>query len=120
MCDARVLWGGNEAIAALRALPLAPTATELVFPDRFSLAAMSAEAVLALDDAGLDRLRERFYRDVVPFGGQACSSPRILAWIGDRSVQVRNDAVIISAGGILPTEFLRKIGLEVATKYGTA
>jgi thioredoxin reductase (NADPH) len=31
-----------------------------------------------------------------------------------------NDAVIVSAGGVLPTEFLRSIGIEVETKYGTA
>jgi thioredoxin reductase (NADPH) len=31
-----------------------------------------------------------------------------------------NDAVIICAGGILPTGFLREIGIEVETKYGTA
>jgi len=31
-----------------------------------------------------------------------------------------NDAVIISVGGLLPTEFLRRIGIEVETKYGTA
>jgi thioredoxin reductase len=35
--------------------------------------------------------------------------------------QVRpNDAVIVCAGGILPTQFLRGIGIEVETKYGTA
>ena len=32
----------------------------------------------------------------------------------------RNDAVIICAGGILPTDFLRSMGIEVETKYGTA
>ncbi len=31
-----------------------------------------------------------------------------------------NDAVIICAGGILPTPFLKEIGIEVETKYGTA
>ncbi len=31
-----------------------------------------------------------------------------------------NDAVIVSAGGILPTPFLKQIGIEVETKYGTA
>jgi thioredoxin reductase (NADPH) len=34
--------------------------------------------------------------------------------------QVRNEAVIVSAGGVLPTDFLRSIGIEVETKYGTA
>jgi len=31
-----------------------------------------------------------------------------------------NDAVIICAGGILPTGFLKDVGIEVETKYGTA
>ena len=31
-----------------------------------------------------------------------------------------NDAVIICAGGILPTGFLKNIGIEVETKHGTA
>lgn len=39
---------------------------------------------------------------------------------GDKVLEVRNDAVIISAGGVLPNEFLRSIGVEVETKYGTA
>ncbi len=35
-------------------------------------------------------------------------------------MKVDNDAVIISAGGVLPNDFLRSIGIEVETKYGTA
>lgn len=36
------------------------------------------------------------------------------------TVNLRNDAVIISAGGVMPTEFLQRIGIAVETKYGTA
>jgi thioredoxin reductase len=36
-----------------------------------------------------------------------------------RSEEIPNDAVIVCAGGILPTGFLEKIGVEVETKYGT-
>ncbi|HEY0748467.1 MAG TPA: NAD(P)-binding domain-containing protein [Steroidobacteraceae bacterium] len=36
------------------------------------------------------------------------------------NVQIPNDAVIVSAGGILPNDFLRSIGIEVETKRGTA
>lgn len=36
------------------------------------------------------------------------------------TIEIRNDAVIVSAGGILPTEFLKKVGITVETKYGTA
>ena len=37
-----------------------------------------------------------------------------------QELKVNNDAVIVSAGGILPNDFLRSIGIEVETKYGTA
>ncbi|MDQ1363336.1 MAG: thioredoxin reductase [Pseudomonadota bacterium] len=39
---------------------------------------------------------------------------------GEQVFCIRNDAVIISAGGVLPTEFLKKAGINVETKYGTA
>jgi thioredoxin reductase/ferredoxin len=37
-----------------------------------------------------------------------------------RDVRISNQAVIVNAGGILPNDFLRQIGIEVETKYGTA
>jgi thioredoxin reductase (NADPH) len=37
-----------------------------------------------------------------------------------KAITIRNDAVIVSAGGVLPTPFLREIGILVETKYGTA
>ena len=36
------------------------------------------------------------------------------------TLEIANDAVIVCAGGILPTGFLQKIGITVETKYGTA
>ena len=37
---------------------------------------------------------------------------------GDKSVQMPNDIVIVSAGGILPNDFLRSIGINVETLHG--
>lgn len=37
-----------------------------------------------------------------------------------RTDEFPNDSVIVSAGGVLPTDFLRSIGIEVETKFGTA
>lgn len=34
--------------------------------------------------------------------------------------EIANDAVIVSAGGVLPNDFLRSMGIDVETKYGTA
>ncbi len=38
----------------------------------------------------------------------------------DGSDVIVNDAVIVQAGGVLPTALLREIGVTVETKYGTA
>jgi len=35
-------------------------------------------------------------------------------------IEIKNDAVIVSAGGILPTPMLKSMGIEVETKHGTA
>ncbi|HEY2276292.1 MAG TPA: hypothetical protein VGH61_12380, partial [Steroidobacteraceae bacterium] len=34
------------------------------------------------------------------------------------TVNFENDAVIVSAGGVLPSEFLKRIGITVETKRG--
>jgi thioredoxin reductase len=39
---------------------------------------------------------------------------------GGKKLNLKNDAVIVCAGGILPTQFLKDLGVQVDTKYGTA
>jgi len=36
-----------------------------------------------------------------------------------REFEIENDTVIVNAGGILPTGFLRSLSIEVDTKFGT-
>jgi hypothetical protein len=38
----------------------------------------------------------------------------------ERELKIPNDAVIVCAGGILPTPFLKKVGVQVEAKFGTA
>ena len=40
--------------------------------------------------------------------------------VGDNKETIKNDGVIVCAGGILPTPFLKQIGIEVETKHGQA
>lgn len=41
-------------------------------------------------------------------------------WHEGHSMQLTNDVVIICAGGIVPSGFLKSIGIDIETKYGTA
>lgn len=84
-CDVRVLWGGDAAVTTLRRIPLPPHAIELVFPDRFSATALGVDAVAALGDPERDALADRFANDAFWFDQRACSSPRLVVWIGDES-----------------------------------
>ncbi len=83
-CDVRVIWGGVETVRAIRAIPLAPRATEIVFADRYSFAVLRAGAYLALDPAGRAALADKFFNDTFWFDQMACSSPRLVVWHGDR------------------------------------
>ncbi len=82
-CDLRVVWGGDRTIELFRKFPLGPRASELAFPDRFSLAALDASAVAALNDEDLAQLAEAFFRDAFWFDQMGCSSPRLVVWTGD-------------------------------------
>jgi thioredoxin reductase len=37
----------------------------------------------------------------------------------ERAAKIANDQVIVCAGGVLPTDFLRRAGIHIETKYGT-
>jgi len=36
-----------------------------------------------------------------------------------KETEIPNDGIIVCAGGILPTPFLKQIGIEVETRHGT-
>ncbi len=89
--DLRIIWGGDGTIAAIRKSALAPAARDLVFADRWSLMALGAETVAALDEPGLVAIAERVFDDVFWFDQMGCSSPRLCVWVGsvDAAKQAR-------------------------------
>lgn len=48
------------------------------------------------------------------------ASDKVVINAGDEELSLDNDAVIVCAGGILPTGFLKSLGVTVDTKFGTA
>lgn len=83
LCHTRVIWGGDNTVNAVRRIPLAPMASELVFPDRFSLALIKAAAFNKLEQAAVMQLVQQFYNDAYWFDQLACSSPRLVVWHGE-------------------------------------
>ncbi|BAL97470.1 acyl-CoA reductase [Rubrivivax gelatinosus] len=81
-CDVRVIWGGDATINTFRSIPLNPRATELAFANKFSLAVLDASSVANAQDRATRQLAANFYNDVYWFGQMACSSPRMVIWLG--------------------------------------
>jgi len=83
IADARVIWGGDQSIAEIRAVPLPAASTELTFADRHSLAVIGASGWLAFSDADREERTRRFLNDTLSFGQMACSSARKIYWLGN-------------------------------------
>lgn len=83
LCHLRVIWGGDESVRRLRAIPVNPLASELVFANRYSLAVLNARAVIEASEEDRAKLAARFYNDSYWFDQMACSSPRLVVWVGD-------------------------------------
>lgn len=106
LCDVRVIWGGDETVHRLRAYPLSAEARDLTFPDRYSLAAISAEQYLNLGAPERDALVAAAYRDLYVFDQAACSSPRLIVWVG-------GGHVCKEAG----SDFYQRLSIYAASRY---
>lgn len=80
-CDVRVIWGGDETVKYFRTKhPLKPLSTELAFPNRFSFSVINIEKLDNVED-----LAKKFYNDAFLFSQQACSSPKVIFWVGKKN-----------------------------------
>jgi thioredoxin reductase/Pyruvate/2-oxoacid:ferredoxin oxidoreductase delta subunit len=111
-----VVGGGDSALEAATSIAEQP-GTRVVLSHRsesFSRAKLrNRELVAAAEKTG--RLKVLFESKVNRIGPQDVEIEQ-----KGRRMRIRNDAVIVCAGGILPTAFLKSVGIEVETKYGTA
>lgn len=80
MCDLRIVWGGNQTIADLRKSPLSPRSGEITFADRYSLAVIDSDRYISIDNK--EKVAEDFYNDTFVSDQNACTSPRIVIWMG--------------------------------------
>lgn len=81
-CDVRVIWGGDSTIREIRKSGLPPRAGEITFADRYSLCVIDAEEYMAVADK--DRLAMDFYNDTYLTDQNACTSPKLVCWLGEK------------------------------------
>lgn len=79
-CHMRIIWGGNDTIDIIRRSPLPPRAAEITFANRFSVCLIDADKYLS--DYDPKKTAHDFYIDTYLTDQNACSSPRIIFWLG--------------------------------------
>jgi len=80
-CDTRVIWGGDRSVAEIQESP--SSGNDIVFPNRRSMAVISAGAVL--EEKDIEDTIRNFYNDTYLTDQNACSSPGIVCWLGNSS-----------------------------------
>lgn len=81
LCDVRIIWGGDKTIEELRKSPIRSRAIDVTFADRYSLAVIDSDEYLEILDK--DRFALDFYNDTYLSDQNACTSPRVVVWIGN-------------------------------------
>jgi hypothetical protein len=87
LADVRVVWGGDATIAEMRESPLKPRASEVAFADRHSIAVINADAYLESGDKM--KIAQDFYNDTYFTDQNACTSPKIIFWLGKRKEEAK-------------------------------
>lgn len=80
--NVRVVWGGDNTISEVRRSLLPPRAAEITFADRYSIAVISSKAVN--DCENMRQVANDFYNDTYLYDQNACSSPRLIYWFGNK------------------------------------
>ena len=80
ICDVRVVWGGDATIAEMRSSALRPRAGEITFADRHSVAVIDSDKYM--EESNKDAIAVAFYNDTYYTDQNACTSPRVIFWMG--------------------------------------
>lgn len=85
LCDGRVIWGGDKTIKLFEQMPMYPGSVTLTFPDRSSIALFDVSWMMAQEEEGLRQMAYGFYKDTLQMDQNACSSPKVIFWIGEET-----------------------------------
>lgn len=79
-CDLRLIWGGDDKVNTVSRTNIRPDGLSIGFPDRKSLAIISAGVYKQADDIERDKIVVQFFNDMFWFDQMGCGSPRLLIW----------------------------------------
>lgn len=89
ICNARVIWGGDQTITNIRKYFIKERTKDITFADRYSLCILGADKINKLNNFELKNLARRFYNDTYIVDQNACSSPHLILWLGNKTRSIK-------------------------------
>jgi thioredoxin reductase (NADPH) len=114
-CRVLVVGGGDAALEAALAVAEQPGATVTLSYRGEAFSRAKEKNRQRLDAAvAAERIQVMLKSQV-----QRIDADKVLMALAGEVVELPNDAVIVCVGGVLPSGFLKQIGIDVETKFGT-
>lgn len=85
--DVRIIWGGDKTIEEIRRSPIPVKGKEIVFADRYSAAVIDSDSYLQCENK--NRLAGDFFNDTYLNDQNACTSPRLVMWLGKNVIEAQ-------------------------------
>lgn len=110
-----VVGGGDSALEAATSIAAEPgTSVTLSYRSAAFSRAKPKNRQLVEDMQAAGRLKVLFSSNV-----KSIQEDSVTIAVNEKQGTIKNDAVVVSAGGILPSAFLKTIGIHVETKWGS-
>lgn len=83
----RLIWGGDDTIKNIRHSILPARANEITFSDRYSIAVINSDDYLG--EKNKAKVATDFFNDTYLSDQNACTSPVLLLWLGERKEEAK-------------------------------
>lgn len=86
LCDARMIWGGDETVNKIKQIPVNPRTLDLCFPDRNSICLLNPLFIKELSEEDLKVQVRKFYNDTYVMDQNGCSCPKLIVWFNSDKI----------------------------------
>ena len=104
--DVRIIWGGDATVQTIRKISSAPRCVDITFADRYAFSVLNGAKIASLSPKALELLAENFYNDCYIMDQNACSSPHLVVWLGEKTViQKAQDIFWLAVQGVVTKKY---------------
>ena len=84
LSDVRIIWGGDQSIKDIKKISSKVRSKDIIFSNRYSMCVMNSKKFNSINNIEKSKIIFGFYNDAYGFDQNACTSPHLILWLGDK------------------------------------